>query len=646
MKKTILKNVIGLCFMLFAVFSFGIMSEASDLTEIYDYEVLEDGTAILTRCWKYESVITVPDTIEGYTVTALGDECFSGVNPTSISIPASVKSIGKGCFEYCNKLKTVKFMSDGLENIGEKAFAYCDLTNFKMPSTVKTIGDSAFLLTKVSNLTIPATVESLGIGIFKGAEIQTITFNCQYTQIPDRMFSSCKKLKTVVFPNGVKYIGKESFYECESLTDITIPEQVEIIDEKCFYNCKNLMTVTIPGSVKQIGNEAFKECANLKTVNFLTDGLQIIGEGTFFNSPVSTLRIPSTVTEIGDSAFRRTQISNVVIPGSLKKCGESVFESSSVESVKFEEGCQTVYKEMFSFCTDLKTVVLPKSLQYIRERAFSGAGNLDELILPAGLLKIEEYAFDGVKIKKFVVNCKNVSLDKSAFVRCYVEKLHCYYNSNVYKLFKKLKSEDDFGDYDDLEIIFIDNPLFFEKNKLTIGVGARKTLKPVGRGKKKWKSSNKKIATVDSKGVVTAKKNGTVKITVTMGDKKATCKVSIKENSVKFSSYSTKVFHYTPNKVLLGFKKMKRDSKGNYVLTGHIINTHPIAISYIKDLEVVVYSDGKLIAKQKYSKWNANTKARSSKAVTFIIKKKNIKKKYTDLRNEKIRVGFSKSYVY
>ena len=45
-----------------------------------------------------------------------------------------------------------------------------------------------------------------------------------------------------------------------------------------------------------------------------------------------------------------------------------------------------------------------------------------------------------------------------------------------------------------------------------------------------WKSSNKKVATVNSKGVVTAKKNGTAIITATAKDgskKRATCKVTV-----------------------------------------------------------------------------------------------------------------------
>ena len=78
------------------------------------------------------------------------------------------------------------------------------------------------------------------------------------------------------------------------------------------------------------------------------------------------------------------------------------------------------------------------------------------------------------------------------------------------------------------------------KTKSTMTVGKKQTLKATVTPKKAsskavvWQSSNKKVATVTSKGVVKAKKAGTVKITATAKDgsgKKASCKVTVKKVS-------------------------------------------------------------------------------------------------------------------
>ena len=66
--------------------------------------------------------------------------------------------------------------------------------------------------------------------------------------------------------------------------------------------------------------------------------------------------------------------------------------------------------------------------------------------------------------------------------------------------------------------------------KKTIYVGKSFKLKITGTKKKvKWSSSNKKIATVSSKGVVKGIGEGTAKITAKVGKKKYTCKVNVKD---------------------------------------------------------------------------------------------------------------------
>ena len=64
-----------------------------------------------------------------------------------------------------------------------------------------------------------------------------------------------------------------------------------------------------------------------------------------------------------------------------------------------------------------------------------------------------------------------------------------------------------------------------QKGKSTTAVKATLTK---GDSIAKWKSSNNKIATVDKKGKITAKKKGTTIITVKSGKKTVKCKVTVK----------------------------------------------------------------------------------------------------------------------
>lgn len=68
------------------------------------------------------------------------------------------------------------------------------------------------------------------------------------------------------------------------------------------------------------------------------------------------------------------------------------------------------------------------------------------------------------------------------------------------------------------------------KGRATIYVGNTENLEVVGTDETvTWKSSNKKVATVDKNGVVTAKTKGVTLITATVSGKTLKCKVCVKE---------------------------------------------------------------------------------------------------------------------
>lgn len=87
----------------------------------------------------------------------------------------------------------------------------------------------------------------------------------------EESFAGCKKLKYVIFNNGLEKItriGKGLFRGCKSLEDIKIPETVVEIDKRAFYNCSSLKKINIPARTERIGEEAFAFCSSLEEIYF------------------------------------------------------------------------------------------------------------------------------------------------------------------------------------------------------------------------------------------------------------------------------------------------------------------------------------------------------------------------------------------
>ena len=70
------------------------------------------------------------------------------------------------------------------------------------------------------------------------------------------------------------------------------------------------------------------------------------------------------------------------------------------------------------------------------------------------------------------------------------------------------------------------------KTSLTIYTGKNSTLKVSGTSKKvTWSTSNKKVATVSYRGVVSAKSSGSATITARVNNKNLKCRVTVKKQA-------------------------------------------------------------------------------------------------------------------
>ena len=102
-----------------------------------------------------------------------------------------------------------------------------------------------------------------------------------------------------------------------------------------------------------------------------------------FNSilALNGITLPNTINRIGHSAFWGVRISDITIPKSVTEIGYMAFSTSALEYVIFESGSNllTIDSAAFQYCSHLKSIDLPSSIESLGVCVFSGCKNLSSI---------------------------------------------------------------------------------------------------------------------------------------------------------------------------------------------------------------------------------------------------------------------------
>jgi len=114
-------------------------------SENYTITTYSNGTCCITEYTGEAANLIIPEYIDGYSVTAIGDDAFYNCEfLTSITISNNVTTIGNWGFWNCSSLTTMT-IPDGIKSIGKYAFDRCfSLTSITIPDSVTSIGKYAF----------------------------------------------------------------------------------------------------------------------------------------------------------------------------------------------------------------------------------------------------------------------------------------------------------------------------------------------------------------------------------------------------------------------------------------------------------------------------------------------------------------------
>ena len=220
----------------------------------YSLNTDEKGYTVVGIGYCEDTDLVIPATYRGLPVTAIGSNAFESVRSfKSVSIPASVTTIG------------------------EKAFAHCGVTSvtFATNSQLTTVDRYAFFSSSsLQSIALPDGVTTIGVAAFNGCNnITSISIPDSITTIENRALDFNSSAFTVY--NNAKYLGNSTNPYLvlvratdTSLTTCDIHTGAKIILIFAFDNCTSLKSVTIPNSVTTICNAAFYYCNSLSTVYY------------------------------------------------------------------------------------------------------------------------------------------------------------------------------------------------------------------------------------------------------------------------------------------------------------------------------------------------------------------------------------------
>ena len=117
---------------------------------------------------KADANYTIPDGTEKVLFMAYN------LNIKSVVIPASVKELGNGAFQFNENMKSVKF-EGSLDTLVDNAFNYCtSLVTFNFPKGIKAIGEYALAYTAIPTVVVPDGVTTIGYAAFYMSKIQKL----------------------------------------------------------------------------------------------------------------------------------------------------------------------------------------------------------------------------------------------------------------------------------------------------------------------------------------------------------------------------------------------------------------------------------------------------------------------------------------
>ena len=358
--------------------------------------------------------------------------CYGMTELTEISIPNSVKSIGKSAFKACPIKKIT--IPEGITYVGGGAFSFTDLRKVVWNAIDAKTDENR----KVGDITY------LAESIFGYSDnLTSFTFGDKVKTIPSGL---CRHLplQSISIPESVETIKEfalEFGYE-SSITEINIPAGVKLIEEDAISSSilekfivdndnavyasqdgilytkdftkilevpSNLKgEVNIPAVTENVLEDKYWWKDNPLTAINIAEGHETLSsiDGVLFNKDKTILyyyprlkegekySVPSTVATIDTMAFANMYLKELEMSDNVTRIERAAFYSMpALEKIQLSNSIKEIPHYAFTYSEALETIVIPEGVESIGVGAFMGCDNLSMAVIPSTVKKIGTEAF-------------------------------------------------------------------------------------------------------------------------------------------------------------------------------------------------------------------------------------------------------------
>lgn len=329
--------------------------------------ILSDGTAILYQYCGTATSVTIPETLNGYTVSGIHAGLFSGCESIKeLTIPSA---------------ETPLICDGGIGINGDEV---------KLNLSRSLTGSSPFDSCRFKEVNISGNIR-LGRECFNNTTIGTLNFTCDVS-LDYLCFHNCN-IEVANIPEGIATLPDDCFSRCDFET-LILPstlESVECIDDVVVknliyraqptlalnfinsYSRKTLETLVLGEKVTKIGSRTLNSFTSLKSIAFEGAPTSIESDAFAKNTALESVDV-SDLAAWAKVSFANANANPITIAKNLTLKGEPATEITVGGEMK------TISNYAFNDCETIKKITIADDAESIGSSALTGM-NLDELII-------------------------------------------------------------------------------------------------------------------------------------------------------------------------------------------------------------------------------------------------------------------------